>query len=346
MGAPRRPPRHAGSGRGSGADAAPPGSTDELRDASSEAQASAGISSRQVEAFLAVKQCASLTGAAEALGLSASGLRKLIAQLESQLGVELFERSARSVGLSAAGEAFLPYAHRLSQSFQGAIEGGETAATKAPTQIRLAVGSHVLNSIASGLMRRAVAAEPPLALRLLQGTDSGIPVDMRSARADLGLCMLAGSELPGLDCKPLLRAPMGLMAAPGLRLPRRITTLRDLDGLPFARLEDALLIPRALRSAGLSLPAYFDARVVCNSAPALVACVSEGGLATIVSAVAAASPPMRHLKFIPLPELLPFLQLGLLAAPGGLQRLEPQVQMVCECVSADVEWPPLVQRLD
>ncbi|EGL62122.1 LysR family transcriptional regulator [Agrobacterium sp. ATCC 31749] len=54
--------------------------------------------------FLAVVDHRSLTGAANALGLSQSALTKSIKRLEATLGVELFERLPRGIALTRYGE--------------------------------------------------------------------------------------------------------------------------------------------------------------------------------------------------------------------------------------------------
>jgi DNA-binding transcriptional LysR family regulator len=61
---------------------------------------------RQLQYFVTVAEEGQLTRAAQRLHLSQPALSQAIAQLESQLGVELLVRHARGVGLTPAGEAF------------------------------------------------------------------------------------------------------------------------------------------------------------------------------------------------------------------------------------------------
>ncbi len=59
--------------------------------------------------------------AADILYISQPSLSKAIAQLESEFGTRLFEKSGRNVRLSEAGKAFLPYVNQaLSEIDQGA----------------------------------------------------------------------------------------------------------------------------------------------------------------------------------------------------------------------------------
>ena len=64
----------------------------------------------QLRYFVAVADEGQMTRAAHKLHIAQPALSQAIAQLESELGLELLERHARGVTLTQAGEAFLPKA--------------------------------------------------------------------------------------------------------------------------------------------------------------------------------------------------------------------------------------------
>ncbi|WP_202304365.1 LysR family transcriptional regulator [Dryocola clanedunensis] len=68
------------------------------------------IKMKQIQAFLQVSSDGNFTLAAEKLGITQSGLSRLLAGLESDLETLLFERHKHGVSLSEAGAAFLPHA--------------------------------------------------------------------------------------------------------------------------------------------------------------------------------------------------------------------------------------------
>lgn len=74
----------------------------------------------QLEAFVAVATFRSFHRAAEALFLSQPAVTARIQSLERALGKRLFERDGRTVRLTDAGEALLPYAERI---IQAVVEG-------------------------------------------------------------------------------------------------------------------------------------------------------------------------------------------------------------------------------
>lgn len=68
------------------------------------------INLRQLKAFLGVAETCNFTRAAQSLHLSQAALSASIRELEGQLRCRLFERTTRSVELTAAGREFLPVA--------------------------------------------------------------------------------------------------------------------------------------------------------------------------------------------------------------------------------------------
>src|SRR5580698_10148906 len=66
-----------------------------------------------MQAFVAVADLAGFAPAARKLGLSPSGVTRLIAALEDQLGARLLQRTTRSVALTDVGSRYLERARRI-----------------------------------------------------------------------------------------------------------------------------------------------------------------------------------------------------------------------------------------
>lgn len=81
-----------------------------------------------VRYFVAIAQSGSFTAAAEVAFVTQPTLSSAIAKLEAELGVSLFERSARGVRLTDAGQRFLPRARAILKEMEiarAAFKGGE-----------------------------------------------------------------------------------------------------------------------------------------------------------------------------------------------------------------------------
>lgn len=68
---------------------------------------------KQLEAFVAIARTGSFSAAARILHVSQPALTAVIKNLEQQLGVALFERTARGVTMTTAGRELLPTVDRL-----------------------------------------------------------------------------------------------------------------------------------------------------------------------------------------------------------------------------------------
>ena len=96
------------------------------------------FSLRELECFVAVSEELSFTRAAERLRLAQPPLSRHIKNLEERLGVQLFERSKRSVSMTPGGLAFLESAREIMIQVRRASEAARRA-TKGEVD-RLEVG--------------------------------------------------------------------------------------------------------------------------------------------------------------------------------------------------------------
>jgi DNA-binding transcriptional LysR family regulator len=130
----------------------------------------------QLRYVLAVAEHESFSKAAEALFLSQPSLSVQVSKLERELGVELFERLARRVVLTSAGEAFLAHV-------KPALTHLDQAAECAQDEQSLRGG------------RVAVGALPSVAARLLPGCVS----DFRQQHPGVDIRLFEHSRSPELE---------------------------------------------------------------------------------------------------------------------------------------------------
>ena len=80
------------------------------------------MDNQSLKAFATVADCSSFSLAAEQLHLTQSAVSKRIAGLEHQTGQKLFDRIARQVTLTEAGNALLPRAQHILQEYAAAVQ--------------------------------------------------------------------------------------------------------------------------------------------------------------------------------------------------------------------------------
>jgi DNA-binding transcriptional LysR family regulator len=109
---------------------------------------------RQLQYFVAVAEELNFTRAAERLHVVQQSLSTAIAQLEAALGVRLFERTTRSVSLTNAGAAWLPYAREALASMNRAADAAEDLAAGRSGRLRVGLSATGALSFLPPLLRR------------------------------------------------------------------------------------------------------------------------------------------------------------------------------------------------
>ncbi len=123
---------------------------------------------RHLETFLMAAEYKNFTKAAKALGCAQSNVTAQMKQLESQLGVNLFERIGKGVFLTAEGEKLLPYAKKitsLSQEVSGLYKGSG--------QIKIGVTESVATYLLGDILREFTSLNPSIdiVLNMVDGKD-------------------------------------------------------------------------------------------------------------------------------------------------------------------------------
>src|SRR5277367_1896713 len=91
----------------------------------------------ELEAVVAVARNGGFRAAARELGMASSALSHAVAALETRLGVRLFNRTTRSVALSAAGEQFVADIAPALAAIRSAVERVDEHRTEPSGILRL-----------------------------------------------------------------------------------------------------------------------------------------------------------------------------------------------------------------
>ena len=142
---------------------------------------------RHIRAFLALARAGSFTRAAVELNMSQPTLTVQIQQLESAVGVKLFDRDKRHVALTQAGRDLLVPLERILID----VEAIATSTGELREHRRGLVTVAALPSIAAGLLPRAIKrlseSYPGITVRVFDGVASTVAAMVKGGQADFGI---------------------------------------------------------------------------------------------------------------------------------------------------------------
>jgi DNA-binding transcriptional LysR family regulator len=189
--------------------------------------------------FLAVAEHRHFGRAAKALAMSQPPLSQQIQRLELRLGGKLFERTSRSVRLTALAETILADAQDVLRRFEALERRAEEVVGGVAGWLRVGYVSPALDFVAQaiGTLRRA---HPRVSISLSRFGTADQLLSLRAGTLDVGVVRLFGHEVGDLSAKCVWTERYVLVVAAGDSLARRrFVGLKDLAGRPFLAFERA-----------------------------------------------------------------------------------------------------------
>jgi DNA-binding transcriptional LysR family regulator len=255
---------------------------------------------RQLAYLVAVADEGGFTRAADRLHVAQPGVSAQIRQLEKELGQPLFDRSGRSVRLTAAGQAVLPYA----RAALAAVDGARLAVQELTGLLRGHVAIGTVTSLGTDLevprlLGEFRAAHPGVDVTLAEDTSDRLLAGLLDGRYDLAFAGLAGDPPEGIAAQTIVDT--ALVAAVTADDPlaaggRRSVPLAALRGRPLIALPRGTGM-RAALDAGCAA-AGFTPRIAFEAGnPEVLADLAERGLgvALLPAGLAASRPTLRAL---------------------------------------------------
>ena len=156
------------------------------------------ISIRQLSAFISVADNGSFTRASEQMHLTQSAVSGLIKELESSLGIVLFDRTTRQLSLSVVGHHLLPQARRILNEMQLFENEASSLTSLAQGQVRLAVSQFAASSMPAVIAQFA-KAYPDISVSLLDCSAENVLEHIQNIEIDLGVGTERGFTEPDDD---------------------------------------------------------------------------------------------------------------------------------------------------
>jgi DNA-binding transcriptional LysR family regulator len=288
---------------------------------------------RHLRYFVAVAEMENVSRAAmQRLHVSQPALSRQIRDLEDEIGVQLLERTAKSVKLTEAGRAFLNDARAILKQTDDAVGHVRAVAGKGETELHIGDWPLATGQIMPGLLRAFQQATPGVHVKLHDWPVEKNIASVREGRLQLAIIIppLKSNVLEDLRFEALLTTRVCLAVAASHPLAaRRSVSLADAAREPFIALT---------REEYPRHQEYLDA--IFARVPHKLRIIEEhDGWSGIFSAVAAGTgvalagdafsyafnDSVRLVRLTPEPRRVP---IGILSRKG---RLSPGAEKFCQC---------------
>ena len=294
---------------------------------------------RQFEIFCAVAQSGTTVAAAETVALSQSATSAALQQLESGLGVQLFERVGKRLVLNDAGRALLPQALAVLEQARGIEQAFSAKAANMPVRLRVAASTTIGTYALPEVLARLAASHPLVRVDLQIANTQEVGEAVLAMEVDMGL-IEGSSHWQGLEVEPWLRDELVIVASP--RDP--LTQQAKSKPLGVAALRKAAWLLREPGSGTREMVEHallphlhqLPAAATLGSSEAIARCVEQGLGISCLSRVLVQSQLQAQVLDI-LPTTLPRMWRNFSLVQRAGKRRSPALQAFVDACSASVQ---------
>ncbi len=187
---------------------------------------------RALRVFVAVEEAGSMIVAAERLGSSASGVSQQISNLETTVGARLFDRSAKPIALTPAGQLMRQHARRIVESVSAAQTAIMELNLNSLVELRLAIIDDLDASITPDLAAHLKALYPSCLFSAWSGRSDHATDALHNRQADIAITADPPADTTMFEIYPLMREPFILVTAKAAINPKD-NVLQQLMNLPY-----------------------------------------------------------------------------------------------------------------
>ena len=164
------------------------------------------MDTKKYEVFVKIVEHASLTKAAEELGLTQSGVSHMLSAMEEELGFALLKRSRTGAKLTAEGRALLPYIREIAAQERQLREEAERLRGVTAGEVRIGTFTSVATHWLPGMMKEFQSHYPAVEFRLFNGDYHDVDGWLSDGSVDLGFITLPAAG--DWEYIPLLEDPL------------------------------------------------------------------------------------------------------------------------------------------
>lgn len=193
---------------------------------------------RQLQYFVAAAEQGTVSGAAQILSISQSAVTEAIRDLESDLGVELFERHPRGLNITHKGHQFLRHATKVLADVSDARRAFAYDPEAMTGRLQLGVTSLVAGYVLSDLLARYRRAWPQVEVSAIEDTGDYLEHLLVGGELDVAVMVISNlRDRMALQAEILEVSPYRLWLPLGHRLAGAdIISVGDIAGEPLIML--------------------------------------------------------------------------------------------------------------
>jgi DNA-binding transcriptional LysR family regulator len=166
---------------------------------------------KEFEAFVAVVEAGSFEAAARRLNATAPAVAKRISELESDLGIRLFERTTRRCQITPRGRTLVSFAQRILGDI-GEIQRSVGERSSLGGHIRMGVPETIAYTQLPDILRKVSADLPQMTLEVEIGASVDLVRQVRSRELDIA-CVVGPVHEQDLVSERFWEVPLSWIAA-------------------------------------------------------------------------------------------------------------------------------------
>ena len=159
-----------------------------------------------IQAFVLVAELGGFSRAADRLHLTQTALTRRIQKLEAYLSVRLFDRTTRSVQLTAVGRDFLPQARRLVDETTSAVDRLKDISRLGKGNVAIASIPTMAHHTLPGVIRAYGKLHPGNRIRIIESNAAEVSRAVLHDQAELGITIQLERHAELFE-EPVLREP-------------------------------------------------------------------------------------------------------------------------------------------
>lgn len=293
-----------------------------------------------LRAFVAVAELGSFRAAANAIHLSQPALSRRVEKLEIALGVRLFDRTTRSVSLTAVGKDFSRKARTLLDDLEISLLSMHEVAASQVGEVVIACVPSAVYYFLPNVLQAYHKQYPKIRIRIIDGSANAVLESVARGEADFGINII-GTQEPDIDFQPILQEPFVVACRRDHPLAKkRKVAWAELAQYDYMAVDKSsgnrLLMDLALANSNVKLSWCYEARHVST----LLGLVEAGLGVAVVPRLSMPQGEHATLTTVTLVEPTVDRTVGLIQRRG--RELPPSARQLYQLI--EKTWPRRVQK--